>query len=209
MVTRRQGFALGSVALVLAVIGACSDDRPPPASDSPGSVITPGDTATGDGGAGDGGGGADSGDGGEEEPACVGPPLGGSVVTARLLTEDLPGDSGGALTAGVYDLTDVAVYGIPAGDDGPAVPPDPVPAMQATLTLTADSFELTSQLTPSGAAPDPVQARRATYMTTDEFFLSLSEICPTTVTDLVPYSATPSTIVLHTGTRRWDTYTKR
>lgn len=213
MSKRRQRLATIAASTVLCIVVACGDDRPPAAGNvtgSPppggGSTVLPGaaDASTNT----DAGGDAST---SEREPACVGPTLGGSVITARLLVdEDVPGDEGGAVTPGVYDLTDVAVYGIPAGDDGPAVPPDPVPAVRATLTLDANKFEITTQQTPVGASKaDPPVARRATYQLSDEVFLATDGICPTGSSVLVPYTATPTTIVIHAGTRRWETFTRR
>lgn len=202
----RASLAAPVVALVLHALVACGDDLPPASEVSTSPVPGPGGRQP-DGSAvipsDDAGALADDASDASSEPACVGPALGGSLVTADLLLGPLPGDEGGAVVEGTYDLAEVVLYGVPdeVGDGG--VLPDPVPAMRATLKVAAGTFELTSQL--DGETPT---SRRATYHL-DDVFLATEGICPTSTPVFIPYTATGASITLHTGTRRWETFTLR
>lgn len=140
---------------------------------------------------------------------CPGPALGGQAVAVRSLGGVPPADTGGSIATGTYDLTDVQVYaGLGEPGDSDAGPDAGASeTARATLVLAADTFSLAS--TSTSAATGTASTVSIGKHRTDDVFLVVDETCPTTDSRQTPFTATPTTLTLHTAQSRLEVFTRR
>jgi hypothetical protein len=204
--TRLWAGALAVCASLIVI--ACSGGDNPAASG-------PTTTTTGEGGlpnvdAGGSGDATTTADADGGTAACTVPPLGGATITAQVIAGSPPADTGGAFGTGTYDLTALEIYVEQGGED-----PDggidagmTMDTAQATFVLTSDGIALSKNATPLGGGPPLATTFIAKYHTSD-VFLFTDETCPGTDSRQTPFTATATTIALHTAQLRREVYTRR
>jgi hypothetical protein len=203
----RRALLIGALGACAAfAVAACSgaDDDPPP---SAGVTTQRGNDASIDRPAAmDGGGSADS-EGGTI--TCSIPPLGGSTIQAHVVHGSPPADTGGAVTAGTYDLTDLEIYVEQSSEEPDAgAGATTTDTARATLSITADMIALSRSASPPGGGA-PIATMFAGKHHVDDVFLVAEETCPGTDVRQIPFTSAGSTLTLHAAQLRREVYTRR
>jgi len=205
---------IGAVAISLSIIAvACSDGIKPATSSGAG---------TGDAGAGidhqvDQSGDGDSGlvfnppDAADGAVVCPAPAFGGATVDARVISGSPPADTGGTVTPGTYDLTDLEVYdAVSAEDDGGTDSGlGAGDRARATIVLTSDMMQLAKTAASPVSGGAPISTAFIAKQHVSDVFLVLDDTCPGTDSRQIPFTATPTTITLHSAMVRREVYTLR
>ena len=202
-------WLIGSIAASACVVAACSGDDRPDAGGGGGTTtpFTPtGDASRGRNDVGEGGAAADAG-----VLVCPVPALGGAVVTATSIKGSPPTDLGGTIAAGTYDLTALELY-VETSDEEPDAGDAGVlkDTAQATLQITADALGVSKTASPpAGAAGAPIVTKYTAKQRVSDVFLVIDDTCPDTDSRQIPFTATATTLTLHSAQLRREVYTKR
>jgi hypothetical protein len=142
---------------------------------------------------------------------CPVPALGGATVFARFIAGSPPADTGGTITPGTYDLTDLEVYdGASAEDDGGIDSGiGSADHARATFVLTAGTMQLAKTATTAVSGGVAVTTSFVAKQHVSDVFLVLDDTCPGTDSRQIPFTATPTTITLHSAMARREVYTLR
>jgi hypothetical protein len=134
-------------------------------------------------------------------PECQALSLTGAPVTSTNFPEPVPDDTGGTIAPGTYDLTAIAFYPSSNEGDPPSAPPIHDQA----------SMEVTDELVRIVRGDGTSTTISAASWQIDGAELVRTEICPPLAGDqtMTPFTATATTVTLHTAQRRWDIFTKR
>lgn len=210
---RRPLLVLGSIATALCVVVACSDSAHPSAGAT---TSGSGQDASTDRNLTD----PDSSDdfrpdavadaGHDAAIVCPVPALGGSVISARYVGGVPPDDMGGTIMPGTYDLTDLEIY-LGLGEEGdPDGGPDAgaTDTAQATFVITTDMLKLSKKASPLGGGAPNITTVVAMQHVSDVFLVT-DETCPSAASRQTPFTATATTVTLHTAQTRREVYTRR
>jgi hypothetical protein len=194
----------------IVAVACSSSDNPAPAVGSTGTTTDA--SSGGPGQPSDGG--TESGSADSTAPdgaiVCPVPALGGAVIVGQFIPGLPPTDLGGPITPGTYDLTRLELY-LEGDDDGAdAGGPDggAAPTAQATFVISASMLSISKAESPLSGGALNITMSVAKVQTSD-VFIQTDETCPTTNTAMTPYTATSSTITLHTAQRNHEIYTRR
>ena len=202
-----QWLALALCAPALVI--ACGDGaKPAPAAST---TTAPSSSSPGTGpGAGDAGGDASTGTAEAGSVTCIVPTLGGPTISARVIAGSPPADTGGTIAPGTYDLTDLEIYVEQGGED-----PDggndagaPMGSARATLLLTSDTIAHAKSASPLGGGA-PLETNTTGKQHTNDVFLFIDETCPLIDSRQTPFTATATTLTLHSAQLRREVYTRR
>jgi hypothetical protein len=204
---------MGAFAVSLsAIVIACSDSKPP---------------ATGGGGTTDAGAGVDhqAGEVGDQDSGlvfnppdaadgavvCPTPAFGGATVNARVVGGAPPGDTGGTVVPGTYDLTDVLLYDETTAEDDGGIDSGLGTGVRAraTIVLTSDMMQLAQTAESPATGGTPISTSFVAKQHVSDVFLVLDDTCPGTDSRQIPFTATPTTITLHSAMVRREIYTLR
>jgi hypothetical protein len=210
---RRTLLVLGALASAVVIAPlACGGGgaSPPPAGDA---RVAEGGAAT-DSSAHDGD--LDSGlvfhppDAADGAITCPVPALGGATINGRSVSGGPPSDTGGTITPGTYDLTDLEVYGQLSGeDDGGVDAGTPTDQAQATFTISASMLQLSRTASPPGNVGAPIVTMLVAQQHVSDVFLVLDNTCPNTDSVQIPFTATATKVTLHSAMLRREVYTLR
>lgn len=210
---KTRALVAGTVAPLLAMLAiACSDAAKPATGSGPGTsdaaagidhLVAP----NGDG---------DSGlvfapDASDGAVACSVPAFGGPTVDARVIAGAPPADTGGTITPGTYDLTSLEVYDeTTAEDDGGVDSGLGVDDhARATIVLTASMMQLAKTAVSPASGGVPVSTASVSKQHVSGVFLVLDDTCPGADSRQIPFTATATTLTLHSAMVRREVYTLR
>ncbi len=141
---------------------------------------------------------------------CPVPVLGGAIINGRSVSGGPPSDTGGTITPGTYDLTDLEVYGQLSGeDDGGVDAGTPTDHAQATFTISASMLQLSRTASAPGNVGAPIVTMLVAQQHVSDVFLVLDNTCPNTDSVQIPFTATATTVTLHSAMLRREVYTRR
>lgn len=204
----RSAFALLAIVFVSAPIAlvssACSSD------DSPGSSSGIRGFPEDSGNPTEGGGSDASPDSG----LCTGLSLGGDTIAELAVEGEVPPALGGAIVPGIYDLSELQVYGVfpDAGtvDGGEPPPVNPLTgkAARATVIVLPNSLRFV-EARGTADALGPENARAFEYRA-DGTAMSATQVCPSAApAKVIPYSSVGSGLALFPDPNHRELYVRR
>jgi hypothetical protein len=206
----------GAIAVSLSLIAIACGDGVKPSAGAGGGTSDAGagidqQVVDDDSGARDGGLVLDTPDANGGAVTCPVPALGGATVFARFIGGSPPADTGGIITPGTYDLTGLEVYdGASAeADGGIDAGIGSADHARATFVLTASMIELAKTATTVLSGGAAVTTAFIAKQHVSDVFLVLDDTCPGTDSRQIPFTATTTTITLHSAMSRREIYTLR
>ena len=204
---------MAAVAVSLSVIAiACSDSKPPATGGGGTLDASPGvDHQAGEVGDQDAGLVFNPPDAADGAVVCPAPALGGATVNARVVGGAPPDDTGGTVVPGTYDLTDVVLYDETTAEDDGGIDSGLGAGVRAraTIVLTSDMMQLAETAESPATGGVPVSTSFIAKQHVSNVFLVLDDTCPGTDSRQIPFTATPTTITLHSAMVRREVYTLR
>jgi hypothetical protein len=197
-----------------AIMIACSDTSKPAGAGGAGSsdAMTGGDRPIGQ--AGDGS--TDAGlvfapDAADGSVMCPVPALGGADISAQIISGAPPADTGGVISPGTYDLTALEVYNEASAEDdgGGDSGIDGTDRARATIVITTSMMQLAKTAVSPASSGVPISTAYVSKQHVSDVFLVLDDTCPGTDSRQIPFTATPTTITLHSAMVRREVYTLR
>lgn len=199
----------GSLLVLLALSGACSDDDRPPSGVGTSTSTSASSTSSSTSGGVEGGLTDADAEGGEViGPAlCMGLEQKSQDVAEYAMVSAAPAAVGGAIKPGVWVLNDMTFFTV--GDPNNPDPPPPGPTgklARATLVVSAASIRRLEARGPD-SAPLPADVSSAATYTTSGNKLSTTPVCPTAGgAQEVTYSATANLLTLHIDATHAEIY---